>query len=183
VGVFETPQDSNEWAEKKHLLRYCHKHNNYFDPSIGCKDCESEQASIELISKEEFDPFRACKSGYKLHAGSYWKKVDYNETPKQKGIMLTDSEGIWVKVSMQDATYKIETKESPIEPEKTERLKSLSDKLKEDVLCPKCDKPCEKYGSTHSYSYYQCSNPECKNSFGIEKLRKNTITPPDIQTY
>jgi hypothetical protein len=111
MGVFETPQDSQEWAAKKHLLRYCDKHKNYFDPNIGCKDCEIEQTPIRPIPKVEFDPFRMAKSGYKYHAGSYWRRIYQGELDKVKGITLTDSGGIWVKVSLEEATTKLEIKE------------------------------------------------------------------------
>jgi hypothetical protein len=115
MGDFGNQQSDNEWAENKKLLRYCSEHKSYFDPHLGCKYCKSEESPLKPISKAEFNPFGMVKQGYKYHAGSYWKRMNHTETEDIKGITLTDSEGIWLKVSQEEATIVLEIREPPHE--------------------------------------------------------------------
>jgi hypothetical protein len=111
MSEFGIPQDSHEWAEKKHLLRFCDVHKTHFDPNIGCKDCKTDSLPRQQITNEGYSPFRAVKQGYKHHAGSYWKLLTPFDIDSAGGITLTDTKGTWVKVSIDEATYEMQIKE------------------------------------------------------------------------
>jgi hypothetical protein len=110
MSEFDIPQDSHEWAEKKHLLRFCDVHKTHFDPNIGCKDCKTDSLPIQQITNEGYSPFRAVKQGYKHHAGSYWKLLTPFDIDSAGGITLTDTKGTWVKVSIEANTKYYPTK-------------------------------------------------------------------------
>ena len=180
VGAFDKPEDSNEWAEKKGLLRYCHKHNSYFDPSIGCRDCKLEESHHEPISSSEFNPFRMCKSGYKYYAGSYWRRIDNREASKTNRQIVNDKDGIWEKVSIEEATFELEIVDEPSWP----IIATKNSSTQEAEICPCCSAKTTTFQKSKEvdYEFYKCSNDGCNRVFGVDELRilRSKIKTPEV---
>lgn len=187
MGDFGKQQDSADWAEEKKIARKCPNCGRLMDNYVGCNYCNTPHAPMD---KTIFNPFRMAKLGYKFHAGSYWKKISHNETANTKGITLTDSEGIWLKVSMEEATVELEIKEPPVNLERIETtikleskettVESKSNNNQQYLVCPICNKNTLQYGTVKGYLYYKCLNLVCKEIFGKNEILKFNLPQHDI---
>lgn len=70
-----------------------------------------------------YSPLRIIKPNHKIHAGGYWRKIHYSDSSKIDGIKMTDTEGLWVKVSYEEATYDSQIQQSQSENTTTEKAK------------------------------------------------------------
>jgi hypothetical protein len=121
-----------------------------------------------------------CRVGYKYYAGSYWRRIDDREASKTNRQIVNDKDGIWEKVSLEEATFELEIVDEPTRPQ----IVTLNLPILEAEICPNCGAKTLTFRRSPDvdYEFYKCSNNACNRVYGVDELRilRSKVKAPKV---
>lgn len=99
---------------------------------------------------------------------------------KPTGNIVSDKDGIWEKVSLEEATFELEIVDEPIRPQ----IVNLNLPILEAEICPGCGAKSLTFHKSPDvdYEFYKCFNNGCNRVFGVDELRilRSKVKVPEV---